>query len=30
MKKPVIISYDCIEHDPIDTWVPNDNYDVDI
>ena len=27
--KPVIISYDCVDHDPIDDWVPDDVYDVD-
>lgn len=27
--KPVIISYDCTDHDPIDEWVPEDAYDVD-
>lgn len=30
VKKPIIIDYDCIEHDPIDTWLPNDIYDVDV
>lgn len=28
--KPVIISYDCTDHDPIDKWLPDDLYDVDI
>lgn len=27
--KPIIISYDCTDHDPIDKWVPDDVYDVD-
>lgn len=27
--KPVIISYDCIDHDPIDAWVPDEVHDVD-
>ncbi|MFL1467591.1 Imm8 family immunity protein [Marinobacter sp. HN1S83] len=27
--KPVILSYDCSDHDPIDQWAPNDVYDVD-
>jgi hypothetical protein len=28
--KPIIISYDCTDHDPIEQWVPNDPFDVDI
>ncbi|WP_413664746.1 Imm8 family immunity protein [Microbulbifer sp. CNSA002] len=28
--KATINSYDCVDHDPIDQWVPNDPYDVDI
>ena len=27
--KPVIVSYDCTDHDPIDKWVPDDVFDVD-
>ncbi len=27
--KPIIISYDCTDHDPIDKWVPDDAFDVD-
>lgn len=27
--KPIIISYDCTDHDPIDKWVPDDVFDVD-
>lgn len=27
--KPVVISYLCIDHDPIDAWVPDDVHDVD-
>ena len=27
--KPVIVSYDCVDHDPIDRWVPHDVFDVD-
>lgn len=27
--KPIIISYDCTDHDPIDKWIPDDSYDVD-
>lgn len=27
--KPVIISYDCVDHDPIDEWVPEDLHDFD-
>lgn len=28
--KPIIISYDCIDHDPIDKWLPDDLYHVDV
>jgi hypothetical protein len=28
--KPIIISYDCSDHDPIDKWTPDDPFDVDI
>ena len=28
--KPIILSYDCTDHDPIDKWNPNDTFDVDI
>ncbi|WP_370979716.1 Imm8 family immunity protein [Agaribacterium sp. ZY112] len=27
--KPIILSYDCSDHDPIDEWVPDDVFDVD-
>lgn len=27
--KPVIVSYDCTDYDPIDKWVPDDPYNVD-
>ena len=27
--KPVIISHDCTDHDPIEKWVPDDIFDVD-
>jgi hypothetical protein len=27
--KPIIISYDCTDHDPIEEWVPDDVFDVD-
>lgn len=27
--KPIIINYDCTDHDPIDKWVPDDISDVD-
>lgn len=27
--KPIIISYDCTDHDPIDKWVPDNVFDVD-
>lgn len=27
--KPIIISYDCYDHDPIDKWAPDDVFDVD-
>ncbi len=27
--KPVVIGYDCTDHDPIDSWIPDDVYDVD-
>ncbi len=27
---PIILSYDCVEHDPIDNWIPDDVYDVDL
>lgn len=26
---PIIISYDCTDHDPIDEWIPDDTFDVD-
>lgn len=28
--KPIIISYDCTDHDPIDKWLPDDFCDVDV
>ena len=28
--KPIMISYDCTDHDPIDKWVPDDVFDVDL
>jgi len=27
--KPIVISYDCSDHDPIDGWIPDDAFDVD-
>lgn len=27
--KPIIISYDCTDHDPIEEWVPDDVFDID-
>ncbi len=30
MKKPELKSWDCVEHDPIDSWVPDDPSLVDI
>ena len=27
--KPIIIDFDCADHDPIDEWVPSDPFDVD-
>jgi hypothetical protein len=27
--KPIILSYDCIDHDPIDEWIPTDIFNVD-
>ena len=27
--KPVIVSYDCTDHDPIDKWLPDDASNVD-
>lgn len=28
--KPIIISYDCTDHDPIEGWVPDDAFNVDL
>lgn len=27
--KPLILSFDCVDYDPIDLWVPENCYDVD-
>ena len=27
--KPIIISYDCADHDPIEEWIPEDRYNID-
>ncbi len=29
MLKPVVVGFDCVEHDPIEEWVPPDPFDVD-
>jgi hypothetical protein len=28
-RKPVILAFDCVDHDPIETWVPEDAAHVD-
>ena len=27
--KPIIVRYDCTDHDPIETWIPDDPFNVD-
>ena len=29
LQQPVIKSFDCVDHDPIDEWIPVDPFDVD-